>query len=252
MTIADGAFFRNGFRANGVISMVGAKINGALVIKHANIAEAILDMRNAIIKTLIDDSDSWPASGNLHLIGFRYDDIGDDSPTDKENRLGWLRRVPKEHFSPQPYEQLAEVLRRSGHDEEAKQVLIAKWKDRVSRGPKMSIGLRLWYFFFGLVSDYGYRPSRALGWMFGIVFLGWGLFGWGSHHQAMEALGNPHPEFSAFLYSLDTFLPLVDLYQADFWHPLPSFLIVYLCFHVIMGWVLTTFLIQGLIRLIRS
>ena len=63
--------------------------------------------------------------------------------------------------------------------------------------------------------------------------------------------------FDAFVYSLDTFLPIVNLHQEEHWLPDATSswgkaLRAYLWFHILMGWALTTLGIAGATsRLVR-
>ncbi len=81
----------------------------------------------------------------------------------------------------------------------------------------------------------------------------------------------PHyPHFNAFVYSLENFLPVVDLNQGMYWRPNPShdtaghvhsegenhrhfgaFLHWYLWIHILAGWILTPLLAAGLSGLIH-
>jgi hypothetical protein len=101
---------------------------------------------------------------------------------DVQTRLDWLRRqLPAEKaqragsFRPQPYQQLAQVLRAQGHEGEALDILVGMAEDRRKYG-----GLGLWSWFWTLVLWHvlrnGYRPLRAICWLLvlwlanGVVF----------------------------------------------------------------------------------
>jgi hypothetical protein len=63
------------------------------------------------------------------------------------------------------------------------------------------------------------------------------------------------------VYSLENFLPVVDLHQGEYWRPNPglrdsgtipaSLLHWYLWLHILAGWILTPLLFAGLSGLIR-
>jgi hypothetical protein len=69
-----------------------------------------------------------------------------------------------------------------------------------------------------------------------------------------------YPLFNSLVYSLETFFPLVDLFQAKSWFPNPRAhplwlarpLRVYLSIHIIFGWILTTTLVAGVTGLIHK
>src|SRR5438093_725141 len=129
---ADGAkiggsvFLRNGFKADGGVRLLSATIP-TLVIHNVLEAEPnILDLRFAKVGTFWDDENSWPKPGNLFLDGFRYERLYEESPLQADTRKKWLRLQPQDKFLPQPYEQLAAVLRQMGHERDARLVMIEK------------------------------------------------------------------------------------------------------------------------------
>jgi hypothetical protein len=82
-----------------------------------------------------------------------------------------------------------------------------------------------------------------------------------------------YPKFQSFLYSIDPFLPIVNLGQKDYWAPnanigslakfplSPSFafkftwgsaLRLYLILHIILGWIFTTLWVAGFTGLVRK
>ena len=85
---------------------------------------AVLDLRGAVVGGLLDQERSWPSPGKLLIDGFTYKGFGPESPSDAASRLKWLRLQPS--FRPQPYQQLANVLRDNGDEAGAARVLAAK------------------------------------------------------------------------------------------------------------------------------
>ena len=83
--------------------------------------------------------------------------------------------------------------------------------------------------------------------MLGTLFFGIGSYG----GQLTETKEGMIPTFNAFVYSLDTFVPLVDLHQAKYRLPTGPGLRLYLWIHISSGWVLTTLLVVGLTGLVR-
>jgi hypothetical protein len=311
-TISGDALFHNGFRTGGVVDFRLARIGRSLSFNHARftgksvnglnaeratIAGAIywvaimitpqtqLDLSDAHAGALWDDAASWPASGNLLLDGFVYNDFS-GGPGDSYSRLAWLRRQPLAmQAQPQPYRQLAEVLRRNGREEGATNIELAR-EDAVTRFGRMSLAERIWRLALDWIIGYGYRPLRALWWIIGFVILGSFLFRWGyrarliapTEEHAYEIFirtGQPPPHyspFSSFVYSLENFLPVVNLHLDEYWRPNPrhrtgsgrSFLRFtdetfaarmvrwYLWVHILAGWVITPLLFAGLAGLLHS
>jgi hypothetical protein len=150
----------------------------------------------------------------------------------------------------------------------------------------MKLATRLWREALRLTIGYGYRPLRALWWILGFVLLGAVLFHWGyearlitpteeSAYHTFVANGVPprhYPAFSSFVYSLENFLPVVDLHQGAYWRPNPNHnranrrhpprwasetlsaraLRCYLWLHILAGWGITPLLFAGLSGLLRA
>lgn len=219
----------------------------------------ILNIAYASTETLSDDASSWPTHGNLVLDGLVYQRISSDA-VDAGSRLEWLGR--QKEYLPQPYEQLAKVLRAEGREKDAEIVAMAKQERR-----RMSSGLGYWSrvgsFILKYAIGYGYRPQRALAWGVLVAVVGGVLF----HVNAslMAPTGSPGPHsLSPFAYSLDTFLPIVDFGQAKAWAPDPcrgdeiiaglktgGLLRFYTWIHISLGWVLSTLAVLGLTGLVR-
>jgi len=309
-SIDGDALFHNGFTTTGVLDFrlarvgralsfhdarfVGAAPNG-LNAERAQIAgplywvdvahtpDTILDLNDARADSLWDDAASWPAAGNLNLAGFVYGEFS-GGPVTASARLAWLRRQPRSLWAdPQPYRELARALRANGAEEDAIEVEIAQENALTNYG-NLSLGHRLWRETLRATIGYGYRPLRALWWIAGFVAAGAILFGWGyraglitpteadAYAQFCQT-GTPpphYPRFSGFIYSLENFLPVVDLHQGTYWRPNPargasaggaseapasrfaSLLRIYLWLHILAGWTITPLLFAGLSGLLRS
>lgn len=242
LTTAGNVFLRQGFEAQGAVRLLGAKIGGnfectggrfwgkplALNLQKCFVTGVFfwkpaqghrprghVDLRSAEVGDLSDDIESWP-KGKLILDGFRCARIS-DAATSYAAREDWLERqrpVDLTHeFKPQPFEQLAKVLREMGHTEDAKRVAMlkqAKQRDanlaqmqraiadtleerriaidvdeieRLDRELRWRDLRRLraharWaaWWLFGLLVGYGYRPIYAFGWLALFLLVGSGIF----------------------------------------------------------------------------
>jgi hypothetical protein len=186
---------------------------------------------------------------------------------------------------PQPYSQLAKVLRQSGAAEGATLVEIAR-EDALTEYGGLSFSSRFWRYALRVTIGYGYRPLLALWWILLFVSLGTVLFGWGyrarlitptdeSAYAAFVRTGAPpphYPPFTSFVYSLENFLPVVELHQGAYWRPnprhspahtgrlikwsgdrVPAMLLRwYLWLHILAGWTITPLLFAGLSGLLRN
>jgi len=259
LKITGNIFFRKGFKAEGKVNLVNAEIGGVLQWSGVESPEKIvLDLRFASVKTLWDEPNSWPTKGRLFLNEFKYDEIGDDAPKDYKTRIEWIRRQydPENkkdfQFRPQPYEQLAVVLKKSGNEDDAKEVLVAKNEDRKKWGPKLTFSEFWWYRIFGPMIGYGYKPLISLYYIAGLIVFGWFLFWIGHRKNYILSISNDPPKFNSLVYSIDTFVPLVDLYQAKYWLPKSWFFRLCHWWLIAFGWILTTLFVVGLTGLVRT
>ncbi len=270
-------FLSDGFFGLGRVALTSAIIDGFFVWRGIERPkDSSLDLRSAHIGTLWFGKESWPPPGKLLLHGLTFVTLDDQNALSPETWIEWLRLQPAKPFRPQPYEQLAAVLRTSGQDNEAKEVLYKKEIDRAQRGD-LSWAQVPWYRIFGPLIGYGYKPWRAFWLSIAVVLLGAVLFGLGEKYDLMvpakidgyitasdgkRTVSEDYPQLAPFMYSLDTFTPLISLDQAEFWLPAANrgaafdlgpfhittgnLLRIFMWFHIIAGWILSTLLFVGL------
>ncbi len=212
-----------------------------------------LTLRNTVVGAIQDLEDSWPANLRLVLVGFSYERLGGFGPRAVEHQIGsretdwyvkWLAR--DEIYSPQPYEQLATVLRKMGHAGKADDILF-NGRLRALRETEMPLSQKLWQYSMWLFIGFGYRIYYALVWVAVFVFIGaWVI------RQSVE--GKKAGFRYGFAYSFDNLLPIIKLreahYEVDFaggfrWER------YFFYFHQIMGYVLASFLVAGLAGLTK-
>jgi hypothetical protein len=314
-TLKGDALFHQGFETAGLIDFRLARIGQSLSFNHARFTgdgvsglnaeratvngaiywvdialtpHTMLDLGAVHASSLWDDAASWPAAGNLDLTGFVYGDFN-GGPADAGARLEWIHRQARSDWAqPQPYRQLSKVLRQNGREEDATRVEIAR-ETAISQYGGMPMSQRIWRMILRVTIGYGYRPLHALWWILMFVIAGTALFGWGyrarlitpteeSAYESFCATGEPpphYPPFSSFVYSLENFLPVVDLHQGTYWRPNPRhrragdkpaagggdsiretlparMLRWYLWLHILAGWTVTPLLFAGLAGLLRS
>ncbi len=190
----------------------------------------------------------------------------------------------------QPYTQLSSVYRAIGQDEQANRVLVA----RAERLGELSAPLSahgIWYRYIGRLIGYGYEPFRAVRIGIAIVLLGAVVFAIGyrrnlmaetklaeqviSQQEEPRLVSITYPRFNPLVYSLDVFLPFVDLQQLCYWLPgeiaggprksrnclmhigpwtlrWSAVLRVYLWFQTLAGWTLTTLLAAAVTGIVKS
>jgi hypothetical protein len=244
---------------------------------------ATVDFRSVTVNGLVDDEHSWPLPGGLAIDGFVYRDFA--SPKiDVNRRLRWVALSAGKHptwmnapegFRTQPYRELAKVLRERGDDSGATTVLIV---EEDLRHAQMGVIGRAWGHFLNWTIGYGHRPLRAILWSVLVVTLGAIVVGVGKRAGLMRLTwpenstvpeGNPTSGLSPLLYSLDVFLPFVNLHQEHYWWPDESasgecsflgrplliggnFLRAYLWVQIIAGWLLSAIFVAGVTGLIRN
>ncbi len=253
--VKGSVFLRNGFKAEGLVSIVGAIINGHFFWSDINHPEkTILDLRNAKARVLCDDEKSWPAKGNLFLDGFVYENIGDYAPKDAKSRIKWLDRQGEKRFRSGPYEQLAKVLEKIGHNKDAIKIRIEK-EEKITRLNRFGWWTRVWK---GSTIGYGYRPWQALWWMGGFIVLGFIVFRKGYKADIIvQTEEKKYNKFNALFYSIEKFVPVVNLSMAKHWIPdankrWGAIVRCYMWLHIIAGWIFTTLLIVGLTGLVKK
>ena len=123
---------------------------------------AVLNLEGASVGVLFYDPHSWPAPGKLILDGSSYKRL-----PDTRSRLHWLALQPEYH--PQPYRQLAKVLREQGDEEGAIAVLVTSQDLRYASYGRASA---LWGGFLNATIGYGHRPLRTIGWSLFVILIG--------------------------------------------------------------------------------
>jgi hypothetical protein len=277
--IGGSVLLRDGFSANGQVQIPKARIGGqldcsrgtftngawtALTARDATITSALIfrqvhvtggvDLFRASAAALDDDLGrahdplgSWRGVQPLVLDGFAYPRFGPEAKGDSKLRARWLEQTAG--FQPGAWQQLIEVYRAQGRDDEATRAAIAMHNDRVKRAGLPSY--RRWgRQVLRVTVGHGYRPWLAGVWAaaiiaaFALVVWQWsGMF----IPETEGVTGSPQP----VAYAADTFLPIVDLGEAGDWMPTGG--IRWVDWSVILlGWALSTIFVAGFTRIVRS
>ena len=312
-TIRGSVKLTRGFSASGRVSMLGSAIEGdllclkatfendhgiALLCSRSRVAGGFFFRSNVVsgevnlgamtTGSLHDDEPSWGgARGKLTLDGFVYHRLLGRSPVDAEARIRWLDLQPPAHvgdeFRPQPWEQIASVLRATGHTQEARALAIAK-QHRLRRSGKIARGVRAFHRAYGLLVGYGYKPFRlltvtAVVWLTcaGIYWAGVNPTWYGattpslapvSSQSTLPTQANRFEEdgyyhFDALVFSADILIPVVDLGYASEWRPvmfdsegrplIVGSLVRYTRWlEIIFGWLVGILLITALRNLVKK
>ncbi|WP_205514289.1 hypothetical protein [Longitalea arenae] len=241
-----------GFRTNNIVFVAaGIDVKRTFHWRDIQIAsEGMVVLLNGKVGQLFDDLKSWPSKGKLIIENFSYSSFH-NSVINIRERIEWLRR--QEEFSPQPYEQVVKVLRSVGHDKYARRVARAKQNDLRKRG-KLGIPEKCWNLFLDVTIGHGYQVYRILIAAAIITILGTIVFSRANQLGIMTPVKETQPGFNAFIYSLDVFLPIVDLKQEVYWLPIHggSFYMTYYWVHIFLGWLITTLAVVGLTGIVKK
>lgn len=190
------------------ISSDGMVVKGAIYLHNIKFIRRKKDkfyfsFNHAKAQTIADDMESW--SDFIDIDGFYYETISQDQSRlqnrqgerdiksktfgtyNAEHRITWLAKPSpdsqaitsdesKPTFHPQPWQQIREVLRRMGCQEDARKVSIALEKKLRKTGRYRHL-TRIAHILYGLLTVYGYRPMRLMAWML-TVWLGGAGFYW--------------------------------------------------------------------------
>jgi len=247
------------------MDLTGARIAGELRLGQTGYAtrwseKSALALRNASAAALHDTEDSWPP--RLDLTGFTYERLGATvygkaSESELLGRgvgwfKGWLNR--QQRYSPQPYEQLAEVLVTAGAREKADAILY-EGRDR-ERRETLRGAQWLWASALDLFIGYGYRSLSRIFFIWLPVFTLAGMLALTvaistGTLNATFAPDLPSSYFNdighRFSYSLDKFLPVMKL--RDYHYSkirLDGWLGYYFDFQQVMGYFLGSMLVAGI------
>lgn len=243
----------------------------ALTLAHP--AWGRISLRQVRCASLNDNEALWRATGGVDVDDFRYEslhraiDLEDDAGVLR--RLAWLRGAMGGSYVPSAYDQLAAMLRASGNEEHADTVLIAKQRDRYSA---LARGFRVlgpmvvfWSWLQRWMVGYGYRPSRALGWLLLLLVAGTVWFSLYPGH-CLLIRGDPpnfplyhfcpltnqddHLVWNPFLFTLDLLVPIVDFGNKNRWAltGVSQWISTML---IASGWILATTVAAGLTRMLR-
>jgi hypothetical protein len=228
-------------------------IGGSLIFDGIREVSGGVDLYRSSSATLRDDigSDghplgSWDGVRPLILDGFTYGRFGEKTEWSSKLRTRWLRATTG--FQQAAWQQLIQVYRSQGLDDEANRAAIAMQNDRMTRAG-LSWYRRTGRYILWAVVGHGYRPWLAGAWAATLIAI-FALLIWqfpGMFVANPDVHGSPQP----VAYATDTFLPIVNLGQADDWTP--TGWMRWLDWTVILlGWALTTIFVAGFTRIVRS
>ena len=245
-----------------------------------------LCLNGATIKSLRDERESWPSPGGLHLDGLTYEELilhsarteinrknnelGPEHPLKVKDRVEWLQLQPQsDQAEPQPWMQLAALLRTKGDDDGAKLVI---FQLRCAQAKPANKAMRAWKIAFARLQQ---QPLWVLAPIVLITSLATCLFWFASVRGAMaptskdayaawssgSRMDSAYPRFNPFIYSLENGLPLVKFGLDDKWAPDPSYKCRAVSFDtlrwarvllILLGWLQATLLAAAIASRFKS
>ena len=225
-------------RTDRVLNLEGIRAS-LLFLRPRETPDGLVDLANARVGAFFDDPRTWPS--RLRLRGFAYDALG-NTAVPARDRLAWLERN-EGGYVPEIYEQLAGVYRHAGRLEDARQVAIAKQRQR---SHQLNWLARAWDWLLYVTVGYGYRTWLAGIWLGGLVAAGTAVFT-AAYPAHMRQSATVVPAFNPFVYTLDTVLPIVDLGEQKAWIAQGAALTMQWML-TCAGWLLTTAVVAGLTK----
>ncbi len=203
---------------------------------------------------------AWP--GSIRLDGMTFADsvvtLPKDAPrpddyTQIKGVGDTLLFLQHAEYSQSAYESLQGELLRRGQVPQADAVFLAM--HHANREQQWTASPRTWPWglfdsFQEYVLGYGRSPVAPGIWSALFVLLGWFAFRNRTNMIEVEDSGKP-PEFSAAWYSLEMFLPIVDLGMAKAWRPSTRLLQTYARVHQIAGWILVPVALEAITGVAR-
>jgi len=247
------------FSASGQVLFGNATIGGNFKLNNCKLTHLTLAGAN-VLSEFQDGAGIYKNETgddiDLNIDGFRYHRLG-AAQKRVEDRIEWAGSMSKgDKFYPQPYEQLMQVYRATGHTNWARKVGFALEKKRhkqlrLNRDHKRFVVLGwawwMWYWVLRGTIGYGYKPFRAITrWFIPLIVVGFVLFsgalpcpdscraGSESCHcmapsDAEVLLSNDwkirgklpkdYPDFNPYYYAVEAALPVLPLGQTENWHP---------------------------------
>src|SRR5262245_29860805 len=162
-------------------------------------------------------------------------------------RIPWLEGQSRndlvQHFKPQAWVHLSRRLAAQGYHDDAREIAIER-RRRQRRSASVTRGARLQSWLLDVFALYGFNPWRTVVWMTTFVVLFAGVWWWaaqgcerdsckdetvyamslkGNYGQDDKSAEEKYPGFSPMAYSLDVFLPFVNLGYKEHWRPRTSY-----------------------------
>ena len=185
---------------------------------------------------------NWPVTHLDHpwlwLNGLTYQRISAGTEKDSWHNLYTLvqRTARQSAYSADIYTSLEDYYRRLGYPHQAN--LFFRAQKQREREEVLTGFAWAWSYFLDWFVGYGRSPQRAFFWSVAIVGIGCLVF----RPKYMEPQKSEHSarKYSAFWYSVDVYLPIIKLHDAEIWKPKEDCVLAHVWrrIHTVLGWAL--------------
>jgi hypothetical protein len=225
-----------------------------------DLSETVLHFFRWTVAAARPSGRAWPATMNFDGMTFEDADVrlpaGAHRPDDAENIRGTgdaLLCLQVAQYSQSAFQSLQDELTRRGQIPQSDEVFFAM--HHANREKQWAAGAANWpWVAFDSFQEYvlGYGRSALTPFLWSCLFVLLGSFAFRKRDNmiGVEDGGKP-PEFSAAWYSLELFLPVVDLGMAKAWRPSTRLLQTYARVHEIAGWVLIPVALAAITGVVR-
>jgi hypothetical protein len=220
-------------RAHGRINLTGARIPGQLNLAYARLSnpegqalrasscvigelwlreaapiQGTVNLRDSQLNLLHISPEVWP--DRVRIEGLSHRSLAPRLPA--EQRLPLLEREER-GYRPATYEQLTTMYRMAGDEADARTVQLAKLRRHRSTLPRRA---RIWGHLQDTTVGYGFRPTRAAGWLLALLLTGTLAF---ALHHPRPLKPDEAPEFNPLFYTVDLLMPIIDFGQEGAFAP---------------------------------
>jgi uncharacterized protein YjbI with pentapeptide repeats len=225
----------------------GMKVRGSASFRDA-VFEGPVDFRYADFAWLDLSSPFWP---KVYMQGMSYKYIGVAPGNEPKSHTALLKLANQSPYTADVYSNLEKFFLSQGYLADADKAFIAgKVRERKEyfRSGDWFGWLRSWM--LDLLVGYGRQPWRAGISCAVVIALGCVLF---SPNKMEPQKPGDTQVYSRFWYSLNLFLPVVDLQAGKVWNPKAdqTFLRNYMRVHILLGWILVPLVLAAVTGLIK-
>jgi hypothetical protein len=215
--VANGVLFEETFVSRGKVSLSGATVDMQLLL--AGEYEE-LNLQNTVVKgSLIIEKDKV---AKINLYGLKYESIlfvGNNKSAREPSVEEMVGLIGKSYqYTSWPFIEFARTLELKGNEMNARETLIEMERER-TKHQKYSLWMKIMRKLSDCLISYGYKPSKILAISLVYVFIVAFLINSVSGAFTPVSNNDYTPVLNPLMFSLDTFLPLVDLHQAKYWMP---------------------------------